>query len=154
MAKTTCGFNDIPGGASGREMLISYGPTLIVNVGFDPTYKVENGATIPAPGVTDIHALVDTGATVSCIDNLLAAQLALPVVDKGMVAGSAGGHQVNMHLGQVYIPTLNWVIYGLFAGVHLAAGGQSHKVLIGRTFLSAFTMIYEGKTGSVTLSSD
>ncbi len=44
-------------------------------------------------------------------------------------------------------------MYGLFAGVHLVAGGQSHKALIGRTFLRSFTMIYNGRTGAVTLDS-
>jgi hypothetical protein len=135
MAKTACGFNDIPGGATGREMLIVYGPTLLVNIGFDPNYKTEPPLKVPAPGITGIQALVDTGASQSCIDSLLASQLALPVVDKSTVAGAGGGHEVNMHLAQVHIPNLGWTIYGLFAGVHLAAGGQVHKALIGRTFL-------------------
>jgi hypothetical protein len=53
------------------------------------------------------------------------------------------------------VPTLNVTIYGAFAGVHLAAGGQLHQALIGRTFLSSFsfTMVYEGATGTVTISS-
>ena len=58
-----------------------------------------------------------------------------------------------MHLAQVRIPSLGFTIYGAFAGVHLAAGGQPHKALIGRTFLRAFTMVYKGGTGTVTISS-
>jgi hypothetical protein len=45
-------------------------------------------------------------------------------------------------------------VYGLFAGVNLAAGGQPHQALIGRTFLRHFTMIYEGRTGTVTITND
>jgi predicted aspartyl protease len=153
MAKATFGFTDIPGGAHGSDMLVSYGPTLPVDIGFDPGYDPED-PSIPVPGVTGISALVDTGASQSCIDSLLAAQLGLPVVDKIKIAGAGGGQVVNMHLAQVFIPSLNWLVYGLFAGVHLAAGGQSHKALIGRTFLQNFTMTYEGKTGRVTISSD
>ena len=58
-----------------------------------------------------------------------------------------------MHLAQVAVPALGVTIYGAFAGVHLAAGGQTHLALIGRTFLRNFRMVYEGKTGTVTLTS-
>ena len=43
---------------------------------------------------------------------------------------------------------------GAFCGVDLKAGGQIHSALIGRTFLRHFKMIYEGKTGTVTITSD
>ena len=71
MPKTKCGFNDIPGGTSGSKLLALYGPTLIVDIGFDKDYNPRPNQT-PKPGITNIQALVDTGATASCIDNLLA----------------------------------------------------------------------------------
>jgi hypothetical protein len=155
VATTKCGFDDIPGGATGKEMLVGYGPTLIVDIGFDPKYKpTSQPPVVPVAGLKGLHALVDTGATESCIDSLLAAQLGLPIVDKRKISGVGGGHDVNIHLAQVHVPTLGFTIHGLFAGVHLQAGGQVHYALIGRTFLQAFTMVYEGKTGTVTLSSD
>jgi hypothetical protein len=40
----------------------------------------------------------------------------------------------------------------MFAGVHLVTGGQIHWALIGRTFLQHYTMVYEGRTGTVTIS--
>src|SRR5205823_6239775 len=98
--------------------------------------------------------LVDTGASESCIDSLLAAQLNLPIVDRRPTSGAHGSLEVNMHLAQVRIPALNFTIYGAFAGVRLAVGGQTHRALIGRTFLQRFTMVYEGRTGAVTISSD
>ena len=103
-------------------------------------------------GITGVHALADTGAIECCIDSLLATQLGLPIADKRSIAGVGGAQVVNMHLAQVHVPTLNFTMYGLFAGVHLAAGGQAHRVSMGRSFLSAFTMVYEGRTGTVTLS--
>lgn len=104
--------------------------------------------------MTGINALVDTGAMESCIDSLLAAQLGLPIVDRRKVSGVHGSQEVNVHLAQVHVPSLKVTIYGAFAGVHLAAGGQAHNALIGRTFLRNFTMVYEGRTGTVTLSND
>lgn len=152
MVQTKCGFDSGPQG-SGADLLMLNGPTLLVNIGFDPDYKAGAQAP-PKAGIELMHALVDTGATESCIDNLLAAALKLPIVDRRSVSGSAGRHVANVYLAQVHIPTLRYTIYGAFAGVDLAAGGQPHSALIGRTFLRGFTMVYEGRTGTVTLSND
>lgn len=150
MAQTSCGFNDGQG-ISGSNLLAFLGPTLIVDIGFDPNFKVNNTNT-PIPGIKGVHALVDTGAAVSCIDNLLAAELKLPIIDRKPISGSSGSHLTNMYLAQIHVPSLNFNIYGAFAGVDLKAGGQMHSALIGRTFLQNFKMIYDGPTGNVTLS--
>ena len=123
----------------------------MVDIGFDPGFKPEAGAH-PVPGMNGLHALVDTGATESCIDALLAANLRLPIVDRRPIGGVGGVHQVNVHLAQVHVPALNFTLYGAFAAVDLASGGQPHKALIGRTLLQNYTMVYEGRTGAVTLS--
>jgi predicted aspartyl protease len=153
MAETNCGFDDNPGVASGSELLTAYGPTFMVDIGFDPAWKFSTPLTLPEAGIGDIDALVDTGAGESCIDDLLAAQLNLPIIDRRPISGVGGSQITNMYLAQIHIPALDYTIYGAFAGVHLAAGGQAHKALIGRTFLRSFTMIYEGKTGTVILRS-
>jgi hypothetical protein len=133
-------------------LLITNGPTLRVNIGFDPTYDpivVDPPPTLP---VIDLPALVDTGATDSCIDKLLAAQLKLPVVDRQRIAGVHGAKEVDMHLAQIHVPSLHVTLYGTFAAVDLIAGGMIHHALIGRTFLRHFTMAYNGASGSVLLS--
>jgi predicted aspartyl protease len=150
MPETHCGFSDVTGGASGSDLLVTYGPTLYVDIGFDTTFEI--GKTNPAPGITGIKALVDTGAMESCIDSMLAAQLNLPIVDQRMVAGVQGSFMVNVHFAQIRIPSLNFNIYGTFSGVHLSVGGQPHLALIGRTFLKYANMVYDGRTGSVKIS--
>ncbi|MGA2967511.1 MAG: hypothetical protein ABSD64_14985 [Terriglobales bacterium] len=156
MVQTKCGFDNLPGGQPAHELLVSLGPTLIVDIGFDPSFDPAQLplGKLPAPGIKGLHGLVDTGATESCIDNLLATQLNLPIVDRRMIAGIAGQHQANVYLAQVHVPLLTYVIWGAFAGVDLKAGGQMHSALIGRTFLRGFTMTYEGRTGTVTISND
>ena len=155
MAKAACGFDTTPG-SNGHDLLVSFGPTLLVSIGFDPNFKTDGSAKIPVPkaGIEQVRALVDTGATECCIDSMLAAQLSLPVIDKRKIAGVHGAQEVSIHLAQIYVPSLHHTIYGAFAGVHLVAGGQWHQALIGRSFLRSFTMVYEGKTGTVILSSD
>jgi hypothetical protein len=73
MSQTSCGFKSTTGGASGSDLLIAYGPTLLVDLGFDPNF-VPSGGMVPVPGITGIQALVDTGAGESWIDNSLAAK--------------------------------------------------------------------------------
>jgi predicted aspartyl protease len=152
MAQLKCGFNDTPDGVKGCDLLTVYGPTLVVDIGFDSSYDPKKGG-VPVPGVKGINALVDTGATESCIDNLLAAELKLPIVDRRQIAGVGGTHMANVYLAQVHVVASQDTIIGAFAGVDLRAGGQVHSALIGRTFLRHFIMTYNGKTGDVAISS-
>jgi len=152
MPSAECGWLSIPGGAAGSLLLCQYGPTISVDIGFDPTYRPGLSTGLPVAGIRGIPALLDTGAMTSCIDSLLAAQLNLPIFDRTTISGVGGPQQVNLHLAQVHIPSLGCTEIGMFAGVHLAAGGQPHQALLGRTRLQAHTMVYEGPTGKVTIS--
>jgi predicted aspartyl protease len=155
MATTLCGFNNTPGTTNGRDLLVGTGPTLFVQIGFDPGFDpAAQPARAPVLPAAPVHALVDTGATESCIDSTLAMNLNLPVVDRRLISGAHGAGEVNVHLAQIHIPSLGFTLYGPFAAVDLIAGGQSHMALIGRTFLQHFTMHYDGRTGTVTLSND
>ncbi len=152
MPETKCGFTDSQI-ASGCDSLELHGPTLLVDIGFAVDYEKTNRVGIPALATTRLWALVDTGATESCIDDDLALQLNLPVVDRRKVSGVGGIQEVNMYLAHIHIPSLAFTLYGTFAGVALVSGGQRHYALIGRTFLRHFRMTYDGPTGDVLLSS-
>jgi len=121
---------------------------LLVNIGFDPAYDPTAPLRLPNLPQVPINALVDTGATESCIDSTLAMNLNLPIADRRTVSGVHGAGEVNVHIGQIHIPSLAFTLYGPFAAVDLAAGGQSHLALIGRTFLAHFKMFYDGRTGT------
>ncbi len=151
MPDAKCGFDGDPRGPA-QQLLVTLGPTLIVDIGFDPSFDPTVAVAIPAPQLKGSHALVDTGATISCIDSAVAAALQLPIVDRQKISGSGGIHEVNMHIGQIFIPELNVTIYGSFAGVDLSAGGQPHVVLIGRMFLQHVTLNYDGLNGTVTIT--
>ena len=69
-------------------------------------------------------------------------------------AGILGMGAVNVYLAQISIPELRVSVGGRFVGVHLAAGGQPYRALIGRDILKNFTMMYDGRAGVVTLSND
>lgn len=145
MPTTDCGFPDNP------DLLASRGPTLTVQIGFDPQFRTGVASRPDVPG-EELDALVDTGAVESCIDAVVARDLNLPIVDQRRVSGALGPGLVNVHLAQIYVPSLDITISGRFAGVYLAAGGQTHAALIGRSFLRHFSMTYDGRNGVVTLT--
>ena len=147
MPTVECGFTNLP------TELVEYGPTLHVQIGLDPGFRPSIHA---APGIPPSQhpALVDTGAALSAIDSGLAMALDLPIISQQPVAGVHGSYEVNMHFAQMYVPALRFTLYGQFAGVHLAAGGQPHRALLGRDFLQHFSLTYDGRTGAVALSTD
>ena len=131
--------------------LLQFGPTLWIRIGYDISHRPGTSPNIPS----DLHpALIDTGATTGGIDSALAERLELPIVDTREHSGIGGLTRLNIHLAQIYIPALNQVFYGQFAGVHLAAGGVFHRALIGRAFLQHCIMQYDGRNGSVVISTE
>jgi Aspartyl protease len=68
-----------------------------VQIGFDPTYD-PRAVPLGVPNLpkNHIHALVDTGASGSCIDSALAMTLNLPIVDRRTVSGAHGAAEVSL----------------------------------------------------------
>ncbi len=150
MPAAECGFPD-GRGSFDPARLLTVGPTLQVNIGFDVDFQPGSNTIPDLPSIL-IPALIDTGATASCIDSTVASIRELPISDRGNVSGVLGPGEVNMHIAQIYIPDLNTIFYGSFAGVHLLVAGNSQLALIGRDFLLNFKMYYDGTTGRVTIS--
>jgi hypothetical protein len=96
--------------------------------------------------------LIDTGATSSCIDDVVARALRLPIADREEWSGIGGSTPVNIYLAQMDFPALGGILYGRFAGVHLSASNQPHRALVGRDFLRNLRMTYDGRSGEVILS--
>lgn len=153
MPTIDCGFEDFEE-KERPSLLAQIGPTIPVQIGFDPGFD-EFDETDPILPSELFPALVDTGASSNSIDAELASSLRLPVIyyDEE-VSGSAGKHTADIYIAQIHIPELNRTISGQFVGVRLAAGGQLHRAIIGRSFLRDFVLRYDGRTGQVTLSDD
>lgn len=130
-----------------KDLLLAFGPTTQVVV----QHYSPDGSEVP-PDSETVHALIDSGATESCIDSKLAESLGLPIIDKRMCGGVNGSSEHNVYMAQVVIPSVNFTTYGAFMGVHLEDGGQAHKVLLGRSFLAGGIMIYDGLRGIVSIS--
>ncbi|WP_419317658.1 hypothetical protein ACN2C7_14410 [Caulobacter sp. ErkDOM-E] len=148
MAETQAGFKH---GKSelAQDLLVRFGPTLLVDIGFKPIAITDNGPELEFRG---LKALVDTGAGDSCIDSGIAGRARLPVIDQRVASGIGGATRVNIHMARLYIPSLKQMLFQPFAGVELETGGQWHQALLGRTFLRPYTLRYVGPTGEVVIS--
>ena len=153
MPTTRFAFRNSPE-RSAPDALALHGPTLRVEIGFDPDFP-SGGSNRPNLPVDRIPALVDTGAEENYIDSTLASQLRLPVLERRqMITSALSSDEVDAYMAQIYIPALEYTIVGNFAGIRLASTHLRHRAVIGRSFLRGFTMLYEGQTGVVTLSND
>ena len=85
-----CGF-PIP------QNLVDYGPTLFVQIGFDPIYQPnsENNPDLPT---TIYPALVDTGATDSCIDSSIRIGSSTARASSSRVTSILTGSSIEDHL--------------------------------------------------------
>lgn len=111
---------------------------------------LQQGQTLPPP-VSGI-ALIDTGASVTCIDEDAARQLGLPAVDVVSVASASHATtQQNVYPVQIEVVGMSFTITAPRAiGAPLAAQGL--LALIGRDVLQACTLFYNGPAGTITLS--
>ena len=91
MPTTRIGF-DATDSWSSRDQLTTFGPTLFVQIGFDPNFR-PGSAPLPNLPQLQLPALVDTGASESCIDSALAQKLQLPAVDTGQISGVQGASE-------------------------------------------------------------
>ena len=110
---------------------------------------VERGEDIPER-VSGI-ALVDTGASCTCIDEAAARQAGLAVVDQGTIStASHATHDVPIFAGQLDIPDFGRLKVTRAMGATLA--NQGLIALIGRDALRGTIFIYNGIDGSISLA--
>jgi predicted aspartyl protease len=110
---------------------------------------MQQGLTVPTP--VSGSALIDTGASQTCIDDAIDQQLQLPVIDVvNMTSASHASTQQNIY------PVLIEVVGGIRINVPRAMGAnlasQSLAALIGRDFLQRCTLFYNGPSGLITLA--
>jgi hypothetical protein len=150
-----CGFLELSSAGSPAEALVQYGPTVPVDIGFDPAMFA---AAYPAAGfrrVPEAHsvpALIDTGSSESYIDEELAQRLQLPLVDQVQVDGAQGEMTLNVYLAHIALPGLGATQHGRLCGLPLKTGTASHRIILGRTLLKDTLLIYDGRSGSVKLA--
>lgn len=132
--------------------LLQQGPAVPVVLSVAQTIAdqlMQRGLPVPAP--VPGQAIIDTGASSTCIDDATAQRLQLPVIDVvNMTSASHASTQQNIY------PVLIEVAGGLRIDVQRAMGAnlaaQGLVALIGRDFLQHCTFFYNGPSGLITLA--
>ena len=136
-----------------QPALLQRGPVVQVTLGVGRAIDeqlLQQGVTLPAP-VSGL-ALIDTGATSTCIDDDAAQQLQLPAIDVVTVA-SASHASIQQSVHPVQIEVVGWPItFDAPRAIAAPLRSQGILVLIGRDVLQHTILVYNGPTGSFSLS--
>ncbi|MDE0152958.1 MAG: aspartyl protease family protein [Gammaproteobacteria bacterium] len=108
------------------------------------------GEEVPAPVVG--YALIDTGASATCVDSDAAGRAGLPVVDSGPLHSVTHANEtVPIYAGSLTIQGANINLLAHRAyGVNLVEQGLI--ALIGRDVLSQCILVYNGPDSSFSIS--
>ncbi len=134
-------------------MLAQRGPVVqVVVTAAEPLLSQLLQQGIPAPEPVAGLALIDTGASATCIDDDAAAKLKLPVVDVVSIASAShASTKQNVYPVTFHIQGLPVTVNSLrTVGAPLAAQGL--LALFGRDLLQLFTLFYNGLTGQITIA--
>ena len=96
-------------------------------------------------------ALIDTGASMTCIDDALARQLGLPVIDVTSMA-SASHAATDQNVYPVHIAIVGGISIEAPRAVGVVLGVQGCIALIGRDMLQFCTLHYNDPAATLTLS--
>jgi len=130
-------------------VLAQAGPRIQVVIGCPPVPVVDPASVASlAPPDRAVWALIDTGATSGCVDEKVASELGLKVIDRQRVSGIAGLNEHNVYLIRIVVPVLNIQVNAPFTGVNLDAGTP---VILGRDFLAGTIFVYDGIHGLITV---
>jgi predicted aspartyl protease len=139
------------------EGLASAGPLLQVQVEVPAAfaaYLAKKNQPVPTPGVG--WALIDTGATRTCVDNNLLNQLGMQATGTVTTGTAAGPTSQLLYPAKLSVPGARLEIdFGSVIGVNLSGqsiAGQDVVVLLGRDVLSRCILVYNGPGGLFTLA--
>ena len=130
------------------------GPVIQIIVAVPPPYALklqQQGHPIPPP--VQGSALLDTGATNTCIDQaVLETQLGLTPTGMGTQLTAAGPAPAPYFACMLGIPVMGSAQQFLPSVTGAQLQGQPYIGLLGRDFLAGKILIYDGLHGTITIS--
>ncbi len=141
------------------EGLVAWGPIMPVEVAVpDPLaqHLANTNQVVPAP-VTGI-AMIDTGATITAVDQSVFQALGVPPVSTATVGTAKGPAEQFVFPAKLSFPgtSLQGLDFSQVLGCDLSGqlsfGAERLIVLIGRDLLQYFILVYNGPGGLISLS--
>lgn len=129
------------------------GPVVQVSISLAQSFAAtlaQQGSPIPSPVVG--FALIDTGASNTCIDDEAAQAMGLPVIDVGSMQ-SASHAKTASNIYPVQIEIIGFRIqFQSLRTMGAALKPQGLLLLLGRDLLQRCALFYNGMAGEITLS--
>ncbi|MBI3695626.1 MAG: hypothetical protein HY238_12410 [Acidobacteria bacterium] len=136
-----------------RMVLQQRGPVVQVAITIQEalaTALVEQGKPVPQPTIG--LALIDTGASNTCIDDEAAQAMQLPAIDVGVMC-SASHAKTPSNIYPIQIEVIGFPIrFQSPRTMGAALREQGLLLLLGRDLLQHCTLFYNGFTGEITLA--
>lgn len=128
----------------------------IINLGIEQPKLHPNTSSASNKKIQLLAALIDTGASKTCICDSVAQTLNLPVIGKAPMTSASSTVIVNEYLCDLHIPfgipgqciEINYENIPLMG---FNAAGNSFKILLGRDVLQLGTLHYSGLSNQFTL---
>lgn len=141
----------VPGG------LLQTGPVLPVEIAIPPALsRFLSARNQQIPASVAGFALIDTGATRSCVDNQVISSLSVSPIGITILGTARGRSPHHLYPAKFSFPAMKFEIeFGSVAGVDLTGQGAGNMriiALIGRDVLSRCILIYHGIKGSFSLA--
>lgn len=140
--------------------LFDKGPVLDVEVDIPHALKellMKTGKPVPSPVVG--VALVDTGATLTAVDEAVMRHLGVSPIGKNLVGTANGPVEQGRYPACLVFPTFppeGMILeFSGVTGVNLMGASSNKKpiiALLGRDFLSHCVLVYNGTTGHFSIS--
>lgn len=138
---------------TGAQALAIRGPIIEVSVGIEQSAGAGFAAErqeLPSPRTG--WALIDTGASITCVDDKAARELSLPVIDVAKVT-SATHTEIDQNVYPIQITIVGSALqFNVARAMGAALEPLGIIAWIGRDVLSLCTLSYSGPTGQITLS--
>lgn len=132
--------------------LINEGPKIQVTISVPASIEqqlIAAGSVIPQP--ISGEALIDTGAFRTSIDQDVAVQLGLPVIDQANISSATHSNiTLNVYPPKIEFHGLGSIQSARAIGCNLQS--QGIIAILGRDILAGCTLFYNGTTGSYTIS--
>jgi len=136
----------------GHHALFSGGIVMDIVIGIDAITAQSSQDESPIPSPIAAKALVDTGCTITSIDNALATTLNLKIRGYNTIHTANGIATANQHQVSLAFPGTNLKGRQTHTVQTANLTGQPFQVLIGRDLMASWLITYNGPAGFVSIA--
>lgn len=130
-----------------KQILFAKGPILDVEI----SLPLNIGKLRGQPQNIITRALIDTGATISCISPNIAGTLGLNPINQIPLRGVSQIVNANVYVIDFTFPGSGIMMRNWQIAEAIQLTGPDYEMLLGRDVLSNFLFVYDGETGTIGL---